>query len=146
MIYTTVRLRNLTTGESFEFEVPDEKLREFELLKQRQMGHDGPDTRAIQRVTEDFESGLFPSHREVGLIFVKNSYTDELVAKILLDFGVLLDEAVSIVKNKRFYRNVFACFQGVSCDSGRAARVLRKVYDSAVYYKNQLRLAEELLD
>ena len=142
----TIHVLNLTTGQPFEFDVPEKKLNQFEHFKQRQSSSDGPDSKAVRKLTEEFEAGLFPSHEEVRGIFLHNGYTDELVAKILFDFGVLLDEAVLIIRNERFHRTVYPCFKGIAHDSGRATRALRHVYNSALYYKKQLKLHAELLD
>lgn len=130
--YTTQFVKNLTTGESFTFEVPQQTLDRLEQGKRYiEEGQASPLLGTVEQLTESYEFSFFPCYEEVRKIFFDNGYTDELAAQILNEFGLTEPSVSRLVNNPNFVRRVRGWFEGITQDGQRASRTLKVVYATA---------------
>lgn len=129
MIYTTQSIKNLFDGTPFTLEVPDKTFARFE----KAMGY-ARSGAPMTHTTEDFmrlwEFTFFPSYQELLKIWFENGYTDELMAKILKDFGIPDDFAQKLLEDEKFIGELRGWFEGITCDGERAVTTLSLVYDA----------------
>lgn len=127
--YVTQYVKNLATGESFAFEVPQETLDRLELQKRYiENGEASPLLGTVQELTEMYEFSFFPSYHEVRKIFFDNGYTDKLATQILTEFGLTEPSVSRLINNPNFVHNVAGWFESITQDGERAARTLKIVY------------------
>lgn len=130
--YITQHVKNLTTGEPFTFEVPQETLDRLELQKRYiETGEASPHLGTIQGLTEVYEFSFFPSYEKVREIFFKNGYTDALITQILTEFGLTEPSVSRLISDPNFVHSVKGWFEDITQDGERAARTLKIVYLAA---------------
>lgn len=133
--YTTEYIRNLSTGEPFVFEVPQETLDRFELQKKVVAAGDSPLLgKDIRSFTENFEVSLFPARKVLLKIWTENGFTTELILQILRDFGVAESFIEKLLEDRDYLSKITPWFGGITRDGGRATRNLKAVYDITQSY------------
>ena len=86
--YTTVYVMSLDTGKPFVFDVSSNILDRLERQKYSVSQEQAPLLgNSVEELVENFEFSLFPTFGEVLKIFFQNGFTNELITKILCDFG-----------------------------------------------------------
>ena len=129
--YTTIRAKNLGTGQPFTFEVSQEDLDLFERQKQAAKDHRSMFLSSEEEAFSYFEFTLFPAFHEVVKIFLENGLTDELLTQILREFGV--EDQVFIQKlleDSDYISSIQPWFTGIAGEGVRASRTLGIVYEA----------------
>ncbi len=129
--YTTVRAMNLSTGQPFTFEVPQEKLDLFERQKQAAKDRTSMFLSSEEQAISYFEFSLFPAFNDVIKIFFEDGFTIGLLTQILREFGVA-DETViqKLLENSDYISKIRPWFSGITNDGARAARTLGIVHEA----------------
>lgn len=118
--FITKHIIDFTTRRPFEFEVDQEEMNR--ISRYRQQGGEN-------EYLVDFL--FFPSREEVRKIFFGNGYTEELVTKILKDFGTPKEKIHELLADQRFVQEIYGWFEDITQDGERAARTLLYVYKAA---------------
>ena len=133
--YTTEYVKNISTGEPFTLEVPEEVLgrlkRQKELVgagRAPMLGH------SVQELVTKYEFSFFPAFREIVGIFTDNGFTTELITRILRDFGVSEPFIAKLLEDEAFISRMRPWFEGITRDGERATRTMAVVYDSVKAY------------
>lgn len=133
--YITQHVKNLTTGEPFTFEVPQESLDRLERQKRYiEAGEASPLLGTVESLTESYKFSLFPCYEEVRKIFFQNGYTPELAAQILTEFGLTEPSVSRLIDDPKFVQSVIGWFEGITQDGERTSRTLKIVYHAAKQY------------
>jgi hypothetical protein len=134
MLYETEHIKNLFTGKPFVLEVSPKNMAQFQRVKEMiRLGKIKPDT-SEEELLMIWELSFFPSYQEILKIFFENGYSDELMSKILRDFGVPDDFAQKLIEDKEFIEGLKDWFEGITWDGERASRTLKLVYDAVSEY------------
>ncbi len=127
--YTTVRSKNLRTGQPFTFEVPQEDLDLFERQKQMAKEHKSMFLSSEEEAVSYFEFTRFPACEKMLKIFLANGLTDELLTEILRGFGVEDPTFIrKLLEDKDYISNIRPWFSGIAGDDSRASKTLEIVY------------------
>lgn len=132
--YTTKYVKNLCTGESFTFEVPDEKLERLKYQKELVKSRRAPMLGSEEELTKTYEFSFFPSYQELLKIGFNNGFTLELIIQILTDFGLTEPYIQRLIEDNEFISNTKPWFKGIIGDGERASRTIRVVYDVTKSY------------
>ena len=133
--YTTEYIKNLSTGEPFTLEVSTESFERLELQKRLVKEGRAPMLAStVEELKKNFELSHFEAFNEIVEIFINNGFTNELITKILRDFGVSEPFMQKLLEDDAFISRMKPWFEGITCDGGRAIRTLAVVYDSVKAY------------
>jgi len=134
VIYTTQCVKNLHTGKSFTFEVPQQTIEYFEMQKGLVETGQAPMLGSVEKLTTIYEFSFFPAYKELLKIWTSNGFTTELIVQILADFGVTQPFIYKLLEDDKFISDVQPWFEGITCDGERASRTLKVVYDTVKSY------------
>lgn len=141
--YTTKYVKNLITGESFTFEVPEKKLKLLEYQKELvKSGQASPMLGDIEKLTKTYEFSFFPAYKKLLKIGFTNGFTVELITQILTDFGVTKTFVQRLIEDDKFILNTKPWFEGIVCDGERASRTMRVVYEVTESYFSPTKKSE----
>ncbi len=129
--YTTVKAKNLSTGQPFIFEVSQEDLDLFERQKQAAKDRTSMFLFSEEDAISYFEFTLFPAFNEVVCIFFKNGLTGELLIQILQEFGIEDQTFIQkLLEDPDYISSIQPWFTGITGDGARASRTLGMVYEA----------------
>lgn len=136
MLYTTEYVVNLSDGRSFQCELPEERIDRW--FSQRRLVTQGNGSPLLGNSYEEVASlqeiALFPGYQELLTMWFKNGYTEELMTKILVGFGVKEPLISKLLEDKKYVKYVKPWFSGITNDGGRASRTLLKIYNKTKQY------------
>jgi hypothetical protein len=130
-VYTTVRAKNLSTGQPFTFEVSQEHLDLFE--RQKKSAKEGRSwfLNNEEEAISYFEFTLFPAFNQVVHIFLTNGLTDQLLTQILREFGIEDQTFIhKLLEDSDYISSIQPLFTGIAGEGVRASRTLGIVYEA----------------
>ncbi len=129
--YTTAKVRNLSTGHPFVFEVSQDTLDYFERMKEGVRERRSMYLSSEEEAVLIFEFSLFPVYHEVAKIFLKNGFTNELLTQILREFGIEDQTFIQkLLDDSDYVRSIQPWFTGIAGEGIRASRTLGIVYEA----------------
>jgi hypothetical protein len=129
--YTTIRAKNLSTGEPFAFEISQADLDLFERYKQSVRDRKSFFLFSQEEAISYFEFTRFPAYHEIAKIFLANGLTPELLTQILREFGI--EDRTFIQKlldDSDYIASIEPWFTGIAGEGIRAYRTLVIVYEA----------------
>ena len=128
--YTTIRAKNLSTGQPFIFEISQEELDHFERMKEGVRERRSMYLFSEEEAVRVFEFSLFPAYHKVANIFL-HGFTNELLTQILQEFGIEGQMFIQkLLEDSDYVASIQPWFTGIAGEGIRASRTLGIVYEA----------------